>query len=103
MIHSANELELAKILVEHGADVNAKMSDLHPSTPLHFAVKKVFSMHLIFLNGQGWKEMVSLLLEAGANTSLRKENDLTVKAVNVHLPIEIASARSSQFRRFRND
>jgi ankyrin repeat protein len=52
-----------RLLIEHGADVNAK--DKSHSTPLHLASSK------------GSYEIVELLIEHGADVSAQDESDRT--------------------------
>jgi ankyrin repeat protein len=57
------DLDAAKLLIEHGADVNARSSN--GDTPLTFAA----------MFGQG--KMAKLLLEKGADKSIRDGKGLT--------------------------
>lgn len=69
-LHSAvanQHIEIARALLDHGADVNAKQAD--EFTPLHEAAQ----------NGQ--LEMVKLLLAYGANKAAKKTDGQTAHAI----------------------
>jgi uncharacterized protein len=76
-LHSAaatRELECARLLVEHGADVNARQAGGY--TPLHEAA------------GNGDVELARLLLGAGADSRARKDDGQT--------PADLAAERGHQ-------
>lgn len=60
---SRNHVDIAKILLQHGANVNAPFDESGSETPLHLASYK------------GHVEMVEMLLKAGANVNAKDDTD----------------------------
>ena len=66
MAASANQKQVAELLLEAGADINAKAADYFEGTPLHWAAAAAANV-----------EMVKLLVEAGANVNAEDMNGAT--------------------------
>lgn len=61
----AGQMEAAKLLLEQGANINAKADDEHGGTPLHWAA------------ATGRKDLATLLIDAGANVNAVDNNGYT--------------------------
>ncbi|NOX55854.1 MAG: hypothetical protein GXP27_15710 [Planctomycetes bacterium] len=61
----ADQREVARYLIQHGADLNAKARDEHGGTPLHWAA------------ALGRFEMARILIEAGADVNARDNHGFT--------------------------
>ena len=61
----AGQMEAAKLLLEQGANINAKADDEHGGTPLHWGA------------ATGRKDLATLLIDAGANVNAVDNNGYT--------------------------
>lgn len=80
-LHVASTEEIAKLLIDHGADVNAATTDTWP-----FGDKGITPLHMQIING--WKNIVALLIERGA--------DLNARTGRGYTPLVIAVSRDNQ-------
>ena len=67
--------DLVKVLLENGAHVNAQTEDEYRWTPLHVAVSSRFSPYGITDHEKNRAEVVSLLLDFGADVSIPEDTN----------------------------
>ena len=87
-LHYARHAEVANVLLNAGADVNAKKSD-YDIAPLHSILnsyKGSFSLNIGRINADQYIEVIKVLLEAGANPNVVSSRGTPLHIVRITNP-----------------